>query len=279
MTVDTNRTLKKLSLSFRDVAGRALRSNSEDARPNLRRLLAFVRQTPLLAAEVDRAPAPATPIATLWQTAQEAGQRLPLPEDAVEELGMLHAAVEFLATGEEEFWNVCFNYGGDRGVEESVSLVLDEIVGTYTSHLRRVIEMALLDSADPAYGPARGINIRVEGGTSQVNVAHDQARIAAAQHVGADITAIVAAARELAALAARADLPADVRADVQEAAGVVAEEAVRPAPRRFTLRKAKEHLETLAAGLGAAGAVAEKARALGSLIGEWLPRLGPGGLN
>lgn len=273
MTISDHRALKKLSLAFRDTASRALRSNSDDASVNLRRLLTFVRQTPLLAEEVQRAPVPSVDAGTTWQQAQNAGNRLALPEDPLEELGVLHATIEFLAGGEEDFWKVCFNYASVRGYGECVSEVLNDVVGKYVNHLNRVIELALLDSADPAYGPSRGVSIRVEGGNNQLNLAQDQGRVEATQHIGADVAALVAAARELAAIADRADIPDHVRSDVRDVATVVAEEAARPAPSRFTLRKAKEHLELIAATVGAASTLGEKAQTLAGLLGPALDRL------
>lgn len=266
-----DRTLKKLSLTFRDVAGRALRSDEHDAQGNLRRLLALVRQTPLLSEEVGRAPAPTESGAALWHAARESGERLELPEDPLEELGVLQQVVEHLSSTTEEFWRECYGYAGERGVNEGVEEVLGDVVQNYVNHLNRVIEMALLDSNDPAYGPARGISIRVEGGTNQLNLAQDEARIDASQQVGDGATAVVAAARELAQLADAAELPVTLRDDLKEVAVAVAEEAARPTPNRFTLRKAKESLETLAAGVGAAGTIGTKIHQLVEFVRGIIP--------
>lgn len=282
------RALKAVSLEFRDVSSRALRSDEESAQGNLRRLLAFVRRTPLLADAVAAVPPPAEPIEAQWARIRDHGGpqatgRLPLPEDPAEELGLLHAAVDFLAGAPHTMRGLALGYGGNFKTSEAVEDLLDHVVGTYVASLNRVIELALLDANDPAYGPARGLSITVSGGTNQFAVAQDTARVEATQQIdqrtGTDAAALLAqladAVGAFRTAAEGAGVDPAVRTDALELADAVEVEVQRPAPSRYTLRRAREHLGDLAAGGKSIGELAAQAGPLAALLGDLVHRLAP----
>lgn len=266
------RELKRISLQFRNLVSRALRSDEEDARVNLRRLLALVRSTPLLWSAISSAPAPTFDVMERWTHAQNAGEKLPMPDDPMEELGVVHAVLEELAKpSEKDFWHLCYRYGNAHELKDCVEKVLHDIVGRYDSHLRGVIEMALLDTNDAAYDTRR-VDIHVLGGTNQVNLAQSGSQISAAQHVSTDTATALRLARAIVAQAAQ--LPTAERSpdvpELVEVAEAAAEELQRPTPRKFSLGAVKERLETLAAGSNAIGTLASNAQALADTIGKLL---------
>jgi hypothetical protein len=279
MPTTKNRSLKQVSLQFRTLASRAVRSNSEDARVNLRRLLAFVDDTPLLRTEIDRAPTPAGDVMALWERTRSEHERLTYPDDPLEELGLLHALLtEFAQPRPEDFWSLCFFYDGMTHRKDCVKEVLHDVCGRYMDHLRGVIEAALLESDDPAYD-SRRIEVHVSGGNNQLNVAQDRARIDARQTVGADAGEILRLARELAAAAAEAasTTGSEEAAELEEISTAVADALERPKPSRFTLRMAVERLELLATAIGSASTLAPYVTALGpqalqlaARVGEWV---------
>src|SRR5687768_7154529 len=115
----SGRELKATSLQFRNLASTALRSNGDDARVNLRRLLAFVEGTPMLWAEIERAPKPVNDLTDVWKRTRESGDRLTFPDDQLEELGLLHALLRELARDNgEEFWHRCYMYANKHGLSE-----------------------------------------------------------------------------------------------------------------------------------------------------------------
>jgi hypothetical protein len=236
------RELKKISLAFRDVASRALRSDSSEAPGNIRRLLKFVDQTSVLREEVDRAAQPGDNIEELWNKARESRrERLDLPEDPTDELGLLHQVLKFFAKSDEggaEFWRLCYGYAGITQLKECVSEVMDDIVGKYVGHLNRVLELALLDSADPAYDPRR-VSISISGGENQVNIANDQATLNAQANFGPAADEILQLARQLSVISA--DVP-----EIKEIASAVAKEVASPNPNKFTLAAARSALENIA---------------------------------
>jgi len=266
------RALKATSLQFRSLASIALRSNGEDARVNLRRLLAFVESTPILREEVTRAPKPAVDAGELWKSTRESRNRLSFPDDALEELGLLDALLHQLAEDDSgDFWNQCYGYAGKHGVSECINEALSDTVGRYTTHLRQVLELALLDSSDPAYDNRR-VEVHVSGGTNQLNVAQDNARVEATQVAGADAVSILEAAGQLATEAAafHSRTSAIEAAQVAEIATAVVQAMRNAKPSRFTLQAAKERLETLAAGATVIGALAPHIHNLVALIATYL---------
>ena len=212
----------------------------------------------------------------LWEAVRERGERLPIPDDPLEELGLLHGAITALAEHEQPFAALCYMYGRVQGFEESVAEVLHDVAGRYVSHLNRVIEIALLDSNDPAYGPARRIDIRVDGGTNQWNLAQDGSRIDATQHVSDDALAIIRAAEQLAraAMSSHDDGDAGIdREEVREIAATIIAEMQSGSPKRFTLKAASERLTQVAAVSTAASAIITHAGTLVTLLHGWLAAL------
>lgn len=279
MPTTNSRDLKHVSLQFRTLASRALRSSNEAARVNLRRLLAFVDETPLLRVEIDRAPVPADDVTALWERTTEEQERLTYPDDALEELGLLHALLtEFAKPSSGDFWSLCLLYGGTTKMNDCIREVLRDVCGRYVDHLRVVIEAALLESDDPAYDRRR-IEVHVSGGNNQLNVAHNKARIDARQTIGADVGEILRLSRELAAAAVEAASAtgSGEAAELEEISTAVADALERPKPSRFTLRMAVERLELLATTISAVGTLAPYAAMLGpqamqlaARVREWL---------
>ena len=270
--------LKKLSLRLRDLGSRLLRSDGDSAKDNIRRLQRFVIGTPLLHDAVTAAPAPAGDLLVLWQTVQNAGNRLPLPESAEEELGLLHAMLAALANNPEEFWKLCYNYAGEEGINEPVDQVLHDLGGKYVGHLRQIIEFAMLDSGDPALGAARAIHVQLHGGEGhQVNVAADSGQIHALQVRNAGGLELLAAARELTRVAAEMIQRGEsvvVAEEARELAGSVAEEVQRPAPRRFTLASLGARLKQIAELRESLASLAPHAAQLAGLIDRVVAALG-----
>ncbi len=267
------RELKATSLKLRSLASSALRSNGDDARVNLRRLLAFVLSTPILKEELAKAPKPPDNLAEIWNKTRESRHdRLAFPDDPLEELGLLHAILQELARDNgEEFWNRCYGYAGKHGISDCITEVLTDTAGRYTTHLRQTLELALLDSSDPAYDQRR-VEVHVTGGTNQLNVAQDSARLEATQISGSDAVAILEAAQRLAteAEALHSRTGAVESANVEEIATAVVHAMQQRKPSRFTLQAAKERLETLAAGTTVVSAIAPHVHTLMGLIAKYL---------
>lgn len=281
MPITDSRKLKQVSLEFRNLASRALRSNEEDARVNLRRLLAFVNDTPLLRAEIDRAPTPSGDVMEFWTNIREQRRRLEIPDDPLEELGLLHALLtEFAKPSKDRFWDIAFFYGGSSNYKECVAQVLHDTCGRYEGHLRGVIELALLNSDDVAYD-SRRIEVRLSGGNNQVNVAQDSGRIDAHQAVGAELGEIARLANALALAAAEAaqNTGHAGATELEDVAVAVAQAVRSPHPNRFTLRAAKENLQLFAATANAVHALApygatlaSHAQQLAAIVGEFLSK-------
>jgi hypothetical protein len=272
MNSQSSRALKSISLQFRTLASSALRSNSDDARVNIRRLLAFVDATPLLRAEIDRAPASEADFNDLWQNARGSRGRLSFPDDPLEELGLLHGVLTELAREtKDEFFQRCYLYGGQTKIQECVTEALSDTVGRYSNHLRQTLELALLDSSDPAY-ESRRVEVHVSGGTNQVNLAQDQGRIHAQQVSGADAAAVIECARLLAREAAGLFEQTGNRnaEQVEEIATAVVQAMEQPKPSRFTLRKAMDELPNLSAAATLGVALAPQAARLVDLIAKFI---------
>lgn len=271
-----NRELKKISVQFRGIASATLKSSDADAKRNLRRLLRFVEEAPLLAAAVS----PSVPLEEAQRLFDEAKQQrgsMDFPDDPREEVRLLHAVLSALAAApEQSFWRLTYGYGratSSRKIDDHVHAAMHELVGPYVHHLNGVIEMALLDSNDPAYGPARHLTIQFTGNSNQVSVAQDQATVHAAQQVGAsgrDIVELAQALARAAEAAAAAGEDAEGCSVVKEAAEAAAQELQREQPSRFTLKSVVKTLEWCSRGVGAITTLGPQAAALAEAISGWL---------
>ncbi len=270
MTTD-NRTLKRLSLEFRDIASNALRSNDADARRNLRRLLPYVENQDLLRTTIASSGGPVQDVGQAWSRAIEHGEHYPYPESELEELGHLHALIKFLSTDSgQDFWQVCYGYGGVRSgsTEEAVSSVLHEVVGRYVNSLNRVIELALLDSSDTHYGPARQIQVTVSGGAPQVNIAQDHGSVKAIAQAGSTLQDLTLAAQQL--MSALSTQAGQESTEAAEAARAIKGEAGSRSPNRFTMKAAVERLDLYAKAATAATQVAPYLRKVIDLVQRYL---------
>lgn len=264
--LDQHRALKRTSLEFRDLASRLLRSDAEEARGNIRRLLRFVALTPHLAAEIERAPKPSIDLGSTWSDIQNSrNDRFPLPEDPLEELGVLHGLLLYLSqeeAGTRDFWQLCYGYAGATSLRECVSEVLHDIGGKYVDHLNRVLEIALLDSGNPAYEPRR-VQISIAGGGNQLNIAHDNSTLNAQLNSGAQLDEIMALVDQL-------QHAPEANETVHEVAAAVRKELTSGAPNKFTLKAARTALEDIAATATASSTIAAAAMRLGTALGGLL---------
>jgi hypothetical protein len=133
------------------------------------------------------------------------------------------------------------------------------------------MELALLDSADPAYDDRR-VEVHVSGGTNQLNVAQDSSRIHASQVVGADAARIIDAAALLMAEARALHTQTSVSEgeQVAEIAAAVVDTMRQQKPNRFMLKSAKEQLEVLANGATVLSTLTPHIHTLVGLVGKYL---------
>ncbi len=271
MTVN-NRKLKGISLQFRNIASRALQSNNEDARVNIRRLLKFVSETPLLRQEIDKAPAPSN-LDEIWgEEAQR--DRITYPDEPDEELGLLHAILIQLSKPDtREFWAICYGYGGVRHMHDCIPIVLEDTVGKYSDHLRQVIEMALLHSEDPAYDH-RDVSVTITGGTNQVNLSQDNSSMNAQQSLSSGAPEILKAVQEITSSMMNIEVSGiknETLEELRKTLDTIEEEVRRVQPRSSVIRSAKEKLELLTASVSAVKSMAPLLQGLIAHMGGYLP--------
>jgi hypothetical protein len=187
-----------------------------------------------------------------------------MPDNPAEELGMLHAVLQYLGRETpKHFWDDCYRYAGETSVKPAIAAVLNDIGGRYVNQLNQVIEFALLEATKDA-DQARGIGLHISGGTAQVNVANDAASIHAQQVVHEGTPEILRLVQDLIE-AARGAGP-DVQADVAEVAEIIQDEVKRPKPRRLTLQGAIHRLTQFAA-------LANASKEIASVAAKLLPHL------
>ena len=187
--------LRKISRQVRVLASRTAHSSHDQATANIQRLVNYVMATPLLHREIDRAPKPAGDGIEILLECTNAGERLDLPLDPLDELGFIHSVLTALAGDTEDFWNRAYGYAGLRGMEEPARELLNELIPAYVGYFESYLANMIIDLSE-ADDRRRSVDVTVHA-PSQINIANDQGQISATQHVGADATAVLAIAREL----------------------------------------------------------------------------------
>ena len=258
--------LEKLSLQFRNIVSRARRSSEDDARSNLKRLLAFVRDTPLFALQIEAAPHPeASPMIEL-ERARGMYARLNLPISREEELGFLHALLTELAEAEGDFFQLAYHYGGKTNFREAVSELLDGTINPYYEILVTPINDRLIEhKATMTGGQNDSTVIHVNGGTSQINLARDQAQITAMQQVRMEAQEVCRLAESLVAEVERhrgQGIPDETLDELKEIGETVAEQVQLPAPRKGVLKRLGAGLSDLTGTVQGATGLAKAAGGL-----------------
>lgn len=272
----TQAELKKISRELRSRASRAVHADFRGAPARIRRLLDYVRRTPILREEVERCPEPAEdPLDTL-ERARENGGRLTPPTDDREHLGFLHQLLKRMVNyaeenGSREFWRVGDMYAGKRGLGDGLTELLNEVVGDYKDHLERRVVNDIIDYQDE-HGEQRQAVFRVEQyGSGQLNVTQAGGAIEANQTSGQDAAELISAAADLVSAAQSAtDLDSDTRSKLVGLASQVQFELQGEKPDRSKLETVADKLRTAAGTVTAGTTLYTKAQGLYEAITTFL---------
>lgn len=159
-------------------------------------------------------------------------------------------------------WRLTYGYAGKRGVGDGLEQLLHDSVQPYLSILTRELESQILARNETS---SQGVEVRISGGQSQVNIAQSGGRVVAKQEVKPEVDEVLRATDALRSVIGTVDESApdqEQQLALAELADGVADEVTRDAPRKQFLQMLHDRLVLVSGSLVAAEKVGEKTMVL-----------------
>ena len=265
--------LKMISHEFRDLVSRAAHSSLPHLQINLRQLVDFVLETPLLREAVNAAPRPAGSVDDAIDGCMNRGQRrIDPPENRREELGFFHDLLVHMAGMEKrELEQIVMIYAFRREVSDSLGALMEDTVVRYATPLRHVITAALHEHAETS---GRRVEVNAAtGGLVQLVVHQGHGNVHSTQQASQQLTAVLIAARALGEILESKrgeDIDPKKATELREIAAETQRQVEAGQPSKWTLTAVRDKLGAIAGTLKATHEIRDYVTNLSDALGHWL---------
>lgn len=256
--------IKNLSMVFRSVAGRFLRSDVDEVAGNLRRLVSCIDSSPVLYEFICKNHTGALDIERIVAERKHNGtRRFVLPENEAEEISFTYQLLKYAATLDSLF-GLTYGYNGLK-VKADFEGFAHSVVAPFVNHINRYLE-SLLEEMGRAEGGTT--TITVSGSVGQLNFAQHGSTVIATNSLGTTQAVSKAAERLLEVLATETN--EGQYEDLKEAAQITLDESKSENPRKGIFKMCLESLPGLLENLPKATAAVKAGHELVQAIRQWI---------
>lgn len=153
--------LKKISLDFRTVSSRFLRSNMDDVDSNLKRFLSHILETTLINDYVNSCNILTYSIEEDVK-GQGYNQLLSIPTQPKEEVSYVFQLMTYLKDIEHGILNLCHGYGRGSKMQDHVDGFLRRVIQPFVNNINNFMEHLIID-----FGENEKSNVKIEVNNSQ----------------------------------------------------------------------------------------------------------------
>ena len=174
ITID-KKEFQKISAAFRRYASRLLRTSVGDGLDNLKRLLNFIENTPLIWDFIEENNVKKFDIQNEVKS-REFMHGYNIPVNPSEEIAYVYQLLKYCSDSCKEYWGICFHYSSSNKLQDHIDAFNDRVAHPFISHIEGYLRERWIDM-----GEEGKIQITVNGG--QVAIAQDSSIINATQNI------------------------------------------------------------------------------------------------
>jgi hypothetical protein len=176
----TTNKLRKLSLEFRTIASRLLRTDFREGMDNLNRFIAFIDSDPLIYDYIQQNQTKTFDIEFII-----AGlgyhDIYPIPSSKQDEIAFTYQLLNYGLEQMNDYFQLCQRYGFGTKIQDHVDSFNKSVVAPFVQHINSYIEGLMIDVGIEEH---KSISIQVTGGTiGQMNFADDNSSIVATSYL------------------------------------------------------------------------------------------------
>lgn len=241
-----------VSVEFRRLASRLLKTDFEDALDNLKRFLSYIENTPLIWEFIQEHNTTTFDIEKeIKERNMYEGYNIPLEKS--QEIAYIYQLLKYCAENCRDYWSICAYYSNGRKYQDHVDAFNNRVVSAFVSHIEVYLRGKWIEMGDKDE-----IQITVNGG--QVAIAQGQGTVHATQNNNyGQVQDLKALAEEFYKLIESLDIDQEAKEDTKEIVEVAVAEVVSDKPKRSIIKHAIEKIEyagKIGAGLNGLNTVA-----------------------
>ena len=235
ITID-KREFQKISLEFRRLSSRLLRTNFDDGMDNLKRFLNFIENKPLifdfiLENNIEK-----------YNIKDEISKRklsrgYNIPINKSEEIAYVYQLLKYCTENCRDYLSICMGYSSSRMLQDHIDSFNNRVVNAFISHIEVYLKERLIDM-----GETGKLNVIVNGG--QVAIANDNSTVNATQNNNYNQTEnLNGLIEELIKLINSLDLNSEEKEETKEIITAAMEEVESDKPKKSIIKYAIEKIE------------------------------------
>lgn len=233
--------LKKISLNFRTVASRFLRTDKSDGIVNLRKFLNFIHSQELIKTFIKESNRFSFDIGSQIKAIQNSYDEYPIPEDNDEEISYIYQFLVYVAENCTEYRHpISYAYGGTK-FQDQVDEFNKRFVLPFVNYISTYLDELLLEIDDGAKG--NHITVRADGG--QVNISQEKSSLTATQTVTKVDNDLETLFELLSKHIEGLEISQNDRSEALEVLELAKSEVVSSAPKRSILKMAVQKLSDI----------------------------------
>jgi hypothetical protein len=253
--------LQKISLQFRTVASRMLRTNFQDANDNLKRFLAYLESDQLVKSLLNDLPQIEVDYEAVLN---KSNHRDPyeVPHDPFAEVVFILGFLRYISNSKHSYEQVAMGYGSGNKLQDHVDAFNKRVVTPLVSYIENSIAQLMIETCSNNTGT---VNINVSGGSlGQLNVASGGSHVTANQNIES-INLIVNYGQAAIESLKKDNISREEKEQVEELIEGIVSETKSEKPKKSIVIACKDHL------IKAAGAIslgASTVEAINKLVTE-----------
>jgi hypothetical protein len=180
--------LKKLSLKFRTVASRLLRTNYADGMSNLKRFLNLIDNQPVIKNLIDMCSCKFDVETEVKTCASEYRMIYSIPTESEQEISFVYQILKYYSENYDDYLTpIPHAYCFDSSMQKQVDEFNNRVVMPFVNHINSFIEEQYIEAGNSAL--TNPITINNQSG--QINLAQDHANITATQNINTEVISLI----------------------------------------------------------------------------------------
>ena len=180
--------LKKISLNFRIIASRLLRTNYDDGMSNLKRFLTFIDSQPGIKKIIDESFYEFDVAQEVNDCASNYTLIYSIPIEPQKEISFVYQILKYYSENYDNYFDpIPHAYCHDSSIQAHIDEFSKRVVMPFVNHINSFLEEQYIEAGDSAL--TNPITIHNQSG--QVNLAQHSAKITATQNVNADVIGLM----------------------------------------------------------------------------------------
>lgn len=231
ITID-KKEFQKISMQFRRYSSRLLTTSVDDGIDNLKRLLNYIENTPLIWDFIDESNKKEFDIESEVKN-RDYFEGYNIPLDMSDEIAFTYQLLKYCTENCSEYWGICMYYNtSSNHVQDSVDEFSKSVVHPFISHIEGYLKERWIDM-----GEEGKIQITVNGG--QVAIAQDNATVNATQiNNFGDKEDLIKYIQQYKELLNKLDIDKDMKEETEELLDAALDETNSDKPKKSIIKMA-----------------------------------------